>query len=106
MADDAGRLADKSREIGVTEFKAKSLGLIDDVAKGRLTEVRLTKRGKVVARLTAELSGQVAPKKRITLADIAEAMKGTISIPEGVDVTEPSPDWDDWNDNPLGDPGR
>lgn len=94
MADDAGRFAAKSREIGVTEFKAKSLGLIDDVAKGRLAEVRLTKRGKVVARLTAERP-QTSAEKVPSGASLYGCLEGTITIPQGVDITEPSPDWED-----------
>lgn len=94
MADDAGRFAAKSREIGVTEFKAKSLGLIDDVAKGRLTEVRLTKRGKVVARLTAERP-QTSPEKVASGASLYGCMEGTITMPPGIDLTESSPDWED-----------
>lgn len=101
MADDAGHFGVRTREIGVTEFKAKSLALIDDVAKGRLTEVRLTKRGKVVARLTAEQRHE-AKGTTGSSASLYGCLKGTITIPPGVDITEPSPDWDEWNDDPLG----
>src|SRR5216117_2789015 len=58
--------------VNATEFKAKCLALIDRVAKGE--EVRITKRGRVVARLVAD-------------ADSAEkpwlALRGTIVVWHG-----------------------
>ena len=43
----------KEKTIGVTEFKAKCLGLVKEVEKGRTKRVVLTKRGRPVAELTA-----------------------------------------------------
>lgn len=45
---------DKDEEVvGVTEFKARCLGLIDAVTSGKLSRVVLTKRGKRIAIVTA-----------------------------------------------------
>jgi antitoxin (DNA-binding transcriptional repressor) of toxin-antitoxin stability system len=37
--------------INATAFKARCLGLMDDLARGRLKSVRITKHGKVVAEM-------------------------------------------------------
>jgi prevent-host-death family protein len=95
MADDAGAFPRK-REIGVTEFKAKSLGLIDDVQKGRLDEVVLTKRGRPVARLSAIIA-EAAKQPPSTLDDLFASMRGTVTIMPGVDLTEPTSKLIDWN---------
>ena len=48
----------REKTVGVTEFKAKCLGLVNEIAKGRTKRVVLTKRGKPVAELTATRSTQ------------------------------------------------
>ena len=81
--DQFGAAMSKRREtiIPVTEFKAKCLSVIDRVAAGKAGRVVLTKRGKPVAALVA-ISKQL-PNPR-------GALKGTVSIPPGVDITEPT----------------
>jgi hypothetical protein len=54
-----------------------------------------------VARLTAERPHEAAETTGPS-ASLYGCMRGTITIPPGVDITEPSPDWDEWNDDPLG----
>jgi antitoxin (DNA-binding transcriptional repressor) of toxin-antitoxin stability system len=60
------------------------LALIGDVAAGRKSRVVLTKRGKVVAALVP-LSGKISRKR-----DPWGALRGTVTIPEGVDITQPA----------------
>lgn len=77
MADVAD---DAELSVGVSEFKPKSLDLIERVASGKLRRVVLTKRGRPVAAVVPindspqELWG--------ALADLMEPV-------EGVDLTEP-----------------
>jgi prevent-host-death family protein len=40
----------KERTVGASEFKAKCLGLLDEVAKGKI--LIITKRGRGIARIT------------------------------------------------------
>lgn len=72
------------RTMSATEFKAKCLKVLDDVAKKRARRVTVTKRGKAVAVVTAAPS---APSKREPFAH--GFMKGLVIIPEGVDLTDP-----------------
>jgi prevent-host-death family protein len=71
---------DAELSVGVSEFKPKSLDLIERVASGKLRRVVLTKRGRPVAAVVpiddapSELWG--------ALADLMEPV-------EGVDLTEP-----------------
>ncbi len=73
----------KAREttIPVTEFKAKCLAVIERVASGKAGRVVLTKRGKPVAALVP-----CAPARH----RLWGAMRGTVFIPKGVDITEPT----------------
>jgi antitoxin (DNA-binding transcriptional repressor) of toxin-antitoxin stability system len=71
--------------IGVTAFKARSLGLIDQIERGELDRIVLTRRGKPVAMLSAT---PAEPKPLIG------CMKGMIQIADGVDLTEPT--GEDW----------
>lgn len=71
--------------IGVTAFKARSLGLIDQIARGELERVVLTRRGKPVAFISAALQ---EPKPLIG------CLKGQITFVDGVDLTEPT--GEDW----------
>jgi prevent-host-death family protein len=68
--------------VGVTAFKPRSLGLIEDVASGKLRRVVLTKRGRPIAALVpleaerTELWG--------ALADIMQPVDGVdLSAPTG-----------------------
>lgn len=67
--------------IGVSEFKPKSLALIEQVASGRLDRVVLTKRGRPVAAIVP-LGGE----GRSLVGALGHLME---PVP-GVDLTEPS----------------
>jgi antitoxin (DNA-binding transcriptional repressor) of toxin-antitoxin stability system len=66
--------------IGVTEFKSRCLALVDDVAQGRISRLVLTKRNKPVAVVTA------LPQES---DEIWGAMKGSVRVAAGVDLTDP-----------------
>jgi antitoxin (DNA-binding transcriptional repressor) of toxin-antitoxin stability system len=73
--------------IGVTAFKSQCLGLIDDVAKGKTKRIILLKHNRPVA--------AIVPIERDdedleTLDDLWGAMRGTVTIAPGVDLTEPT----------------
>lgn len=76
---------EKIKTVGVTEFKAKCLGLVDDVAKGRLARVVLTKRGKPVAEI-----GRPPAKKRPAGKSTFGALKHMMKIDPSVDLTAPT----------------
>jgi prevent-host-death family protein len=81
----------EEKTIGVTEFKAKCLALIDAVATGKLERVVLTKRGKPVAEVHA-----LKPVKKERYVSSYGCMKGRIWIDPGYDLTQPIEDieWD------------
>ena len=74
---------DEVLEIAASEFKAKCLDLMDQLAARKLTRIVVTKRGRPVAVLTP-------PPTR---EEIAEAffgfMKGSVGGPEDFDFTAP-----------------
>jgi antitoxin (DNA-binding transcriptional repressor) of toxin-antitoxin stability system len=75
--------------IGVTAFKSQCLGLIDDVAQGKTDRIVLLKHNRPVA--------AVVPIHEDTEDDfdLWGAMRGTVTIPPGVDLTEPTGEiWD------------
>ncbi len=76
--------------INATEFKAKCLDLLDQVGRGELEELEVTKRGQVVAR--------VVPPRRppSSMKEWRAMMKGSVHIPPGFDLTAPASD-DVWN---------
>ncbi len=76
--------------ISASEFKAKCLDLLDQVSRGEIEELAVTKRGRVVARL---LPPQPEPG---SLASWHGFMRGMIDIPDGFDLTQPASDevWD------------
>lgn len=72
--------------VGVTEFKAKCLALIEAVASGKLDRVVLTKHDKPIANVTA-ISDE--------LPELWGALEATVRIPPDVDLTEPTGEtWD------------
>lgn len=76
--------------INATEFKAKCLELLDQVGRGELQELAVTKRGQVVARL-------VPPTRPpASMAEWRETMHGSVHIPAAFDLTAPASDdvWD------------
>lgn len=72
------------KTIGVTAFKAKCLGLVEEVAMGRTARVILTKRGKPVA----ELSALARPARGHSSS--YGALKGMIQLDPSVDLTAPT----------------
>lgn len=75
--------------VGVTAFKSKCLGLIDDVAQGKTGRVLLLKRNRPVAAIVP-VEDEPADQQ-----DLWGAMRGTVTIAPGVDLTEPTGEvWD------------
>lgn len=74
--------APKSAVIGVTAFKSKCLELIADVAKGKTGRIVLLKRNQPIAEVVPISNGPAASP------DLWGAMKGTVSLAPGVDLTE------------------
>ncbi|MGB8260646.1 MAG: hypothetical protein WCE75_09860 [Terracidiphilus sp.] len=78
-----------STEVGVTAFKSHCLGLIDDVAQGKTDRIVLLKHNRPVAALIP-LRGE-----RDEEADLWGAMRGTVAVSPGTDLTEPTGEtWD------------
>ncbi len=75
--------ADPSEEtkIGVTAFKAQCLALIDDVARGKTRRVILVKHNRPVA--------AIVPIEQPS-TELWGAMRGSVEVAPGVDLTEPS----------------
>ena len=69
--------------ISASEFKAKCLGILDRLASHDLDRVTITKRGQTVAVLTPPEPPADAVR------DIYGSMRGSVTIPEGFDLTEP-----------------
>lgn len=77
-----------SRTISATEFKAKCLDILDRLGTSELDEVVITKRGKTVAVLTP-------PKtKSDAVQSLHGFMRGSVVVPDGVDLTAPVVDDD------------
>lgn len=81
--------------VSATEFKAKSLALIDEMQRSG-EPLTVTRRGKPSVRLVAERPAE--PRRRI--ADIIGCMKGTVTWAPGVDPTASVLD-DDWEEQWL-----
>ena len=74
--------------INATAFKARCLGLMDDLARGRIKRVVVTKRGKPVSVMT---TADVAQEKPVFVDDGKyPSYWGCMKIP-GLELTE-----DDW----------
>ena len=69
--------------INATDFKARCLDMLDRVNSGEIDEIAITKRGKVVARLVPP------PPALESVESVFGWMKGTVTIPEGFDLTAP-----------------
>ena len=75
--------------IGVTAFKSQCLGLIDDVAQGKTGRVVLLKRNRPVSALVP------FPEHAGEDVDLWGAMRGTVTVAPGVDLTQPTGEiWD------------
>ncbi|HEX3536670.1 MAG TPA: hypothetical protein VHU15_07875 [Stellaceae bacterium] len=68
-------------KIGVTAFKAQCLALIEDVARGKTRRVILMKHNRAVA--------AIVPLDQEPAA-LWGAMRGTVTIAPGVDLTQPT----------------
>ncbi|WP_375458751.1 type II toxin-antitoxin system Phd/YefM family antitoxin [uncultured Enterovirga sp.] len=86
--------------LNVTEFKAKSLKLFDQLSRGEIGRITVTKRGRPVATVSA-----APPDAKLGVEDLYGRLRGTVSIPPGVDITEPviHPEWEeemlrDWDE--------
>lgn len=74
------------KTIAVSAFKPRSLAIIEEVAARKTSRVVLTRRGKPVA--------AIVPIERRTY-DPWGALRGTVRIAPGVDLTEPTGEiWD------------
>ena len=69
--------------ISATEFKAKCLDILDRVNSGKVDRVEITKRGTVVAVLTAPVGEAEA------IRNLYGFMQGTVILPEDLDLTAP-----------------
>ena len=72
--------------ISVTNFKARCLDLLKRLGQRKLEKVTVTRHGEVVAVITPP------PSKAESIRDLHGFMKGTVIIPEGMDLTEPTLD--------------
>jgi prevent-host-death family protein len=71
--------------ITASEFKAKCLDLLDQLAARKLGRLCITKRGRIVAVVTP-------PEDAEDLADLHGFMRGSVIAPEGFDFTVPALD--------------
>ncbi len=71
--------------ISASEFKAKCLDLLDQLAARKLTRLRITKRGRLVAVVTP-------PDDQGALRELHGFMRGSVVAPEGFDFTAPALD--------------
>ncbi len=76
----------RSETISATEFKAKCLDILDRINRRELARVVVTKRGRVVAVLIPP-EDDAAQIRRLH-----GFMRGTVVIPAGTDLTEPTID--------------
>jgi antitoxin (DNA-binding transcriptional repressor) of toxin-antitoxin stability system len=75
--------------IGVTAFKSQCLGLIDDVAQGKTGRVVLLKHKRPIAAIVP-IRGDDE-----NVVDLWGAMRGTVTVAPGVDLTDPTGEiWD------------
>jgi len=75
-------LSTNESTIGVTAFKAQCLGLIDDVAQGKTDRIVLLKHSRPIAAVVplGDDAGEAF--------DLWGAMRGTVTVAPGVDLTE------------------
>ncbi len=81
--------AKSENAIGVTAFKSQCLGLIDDVAQGKTGRVVLLKHKRPIAAIVP------LPENAQDCVDLWGAMRGTVTVAPGVDLTDPAGEiWD------------
>ncbi len=76
----------EEQTINATEFKAKCLEILDQLAERRLTRVSVTKRGRVVAVLTPPADEAAA------VQGLHGFLRDQAVLPPDVDLTAPSLD--------------
>ena len=82
--------ADRDLVVGTAEFKAKCLDILSRLGSRDLDRVTVTRRGKPVAELFPPT---------ITHEDVRGlfgCMRGSVTIPEGLDLTAPVIDMSEW----------
>jgi antitoxin (DNA-binding transcriptional repressor) of toxin-antitoxin stability system len=82
-------LSTNKTTIGVTAFKSQCLGLIDDVAQGKTDRIILLKHNRPIAALVP------IDEEAQENVELWGAMRGTVTIAPGVDLTESTGEiWD------------
>lgn len=71
------------RTYNVTEFKAKCLDIVDQLSRGALARVTVTKRGIPVVVV------QPSEPQANWIEELQARMAGSVIIPDGFDLTEP-----------------
>lgn len=66
--------------ISASDFKAKCLTVFRDLERRKIRRVIVTRRGRPIAELTA-------PRGKVP--ELWGCLRGSVSIPSGVDLTEP-----------------
>ena len=83
------KLSKTEETIGVTAFKSQCLALIDEVAQGKTGRVVLLKHKRPIAAIVP--LGEDADG----CFDLWGAMRGTVTVAPGVDLTDPTGEiWD------------
>lgn len=72
--------------MNASDFKTRCLDLLDQVNDGRIGRLVITKRGRPVAVLSPPTVTEAA------IRGFLATMRGTVDLPEGVDLTEPALD--------------
>jgi len=74
------------KTISASEFQVSCLDILDRLDTGELDRLVVTKHGRPVAIVTAPLEGRNVRRSPHGI------MRGSVVIPEGVDLTEPADD--------------
>jgi hypothetical protein len=69
-------------KVSATEFKATCLALLDQLNRGTITRLEVTKRGKVVAVVTKPATTEAG--------DLHGFLQDSVIIPPGLDLTAPT----------------
>ena len=77
--------------ISVTDFKARCLDLLKRLGQRKLDRINVTRHGKVVAVVTPP---QVSAG---SIRELHGFMKGRVLIPDGVDITQPTFDEEEFD---------
>jgi prevent-host-death family protein len=72
----------RERTMSATDFKARCLDVLDQLAARKLASVTITKRGRPVAVV-------LPPTAQADFSSLHGCMRGTVTIPEGADIDGP-----------------